>query len=139
MAWAEAYLHTKWHLDAFSRLGTIEMARKLGKGALPLFGEKGSPSNTMSLVPSPTSLLSGILIHPAIFHNRYRPKIGGCVPLWEGSWVSIYHNVARDEAYLRAKFHLHPSNRWSQYTNVTDMTDKTDTETDRQTNRQACL
>jgi len=27
--WAEAYLHTKWHLDAFSRFATIEMGRKL--------------------------------------------------------------------------------------------------------------
>ena len=30
VAWAEAYLHTKWHLDASSRLATIKMGRKLG-------------------------------------------------------------------------------------------------------------
>jgi len=30
VAWAEAYLHTKWHLDASSRLATIDMGRKLG-------------------------------------------------------------------------------------------------------------
>jgi len=35
--WAEAYLHTEWHLEAFSRLVTIEMGRKLGKGASPPF------------------------------------------------------------------------------------------------------
>ena len=35
VAWAEAYLHTKWHLDASSRLATIEMGRKLGRGCAP--------------------------------------------------------------------------------------------------------
>jgi len=35
--WAEAYLHTKWHLDASSRLATVEMGRKLERGLRPLF------------------------------------------------------------------------------------------------------
>ena len=39
VAWAEAYLHTKWHLDASSRLATIKVGRKLGGGLCPLFGE----------------------------------------------------------------------------------------------------
>ena len=43
--------------------------------------------------------------------NRYRPKIGGCVPLGEGELGPNLHNVARAEAYLHAKFHLDPSNR----------------------------
>jgi len=36
VAWAEAYIHIKWHLDPCSRLATIDMSQKLG--ALPLFG-----------------------------------------------------------------------------------------------------
>jgi len=36
--WAEASLHTKWHLDACSRLTTIEMGRKLGRGPAPFLG-----------------------------------------------------------------------------------------------------
>jgi len=36
--WAEAYLHTKWHLDVCSRLATIEMGRKLGGGSVPFLG-----------------------------------------------------------------------------------------------------
>jgi len=36
--WAEAYLHTKWHLDACSHLATIEMDRKLGRGLCPFLG-----------------------------------------------------------------------------------------------------
>jgi len=45
-------------------------------------------------------------------HNRHGPKIGGCAPfLGRGSWIPIWHNVARVEAYLRAKFHLDASNR----------------------------
>jgi len=30
VAWTEAHLHTKWHLDASSCLAVIEMGRKLG-------------------------------------------------------------------------------------------------------------
>ena len=39
MAWAEAYLRTKWHPDPCSRLATTDMGRKLG--AVPLLGELG--------------------------------------------------------------------------------------------------
>ena len=34
-AWAEAYLHTKWYPDTYSRLATIDMGRKVG--AVPPF------------------------------------------------------------------------------------------------------
>ena len=37
VAWAETYLHTKWYLDASSRLATIKMGGKLG--LCPFFGE----------------------------------------------------------------------------------------------------
>jgi len=37
VAWAEAYLHTKWHLDPSSRLATIDMGRKFGS-MLPFGG-----------------------------------------------------------------------------------------------------
>ena len=30
VAWAEAYLHTKWHLSPASRLATTDIGRKLG-------------------------------------------------------------------------------------------------------------
>ena len=33
-----------------------------------------------------------------------------------GSWVPIYHNVARAEAYLRTKWHCDPSNRFARQT-----------------------
>jgi len=35
VAWAEAYLHTKWHLNPCGRLATTDMGRKLG-GCAPL-------------------------------------------------------------------------------------------------------
>jgi len=56
--------------------------------------------------------------------------------LGEGSWVPIKHNVARAEAYLHAKFHLDPSNRLAtvhERYRQTDRTDRTDRQTDRQT------
>jgi len=36
VACAEAYLHTKWHLDPSSRLATTDVGRKLGEGFAPL-------------------------------------------------------------------------------------------------------
>ena len=62
---AEAYLHTKWHLDTSSRLSTIKMSRK--RGALPPSGRRGagSPSSTMWPGPRPTSMPSAIYIDPS--------------------------------------------------------------------------
>ena len=62
VAWAKAYLHTKWHLDASSRLATIKMGRKLVDSASLLGRGAGSPSSTMWPRPRPTSMLSTILI-----------------------------------------------------------------------------
>jgi len=67
VALAEAYLHSKWHLDLASRLAATEMGRKLG-GLRPLFwGTAGSPSNTKLPGPRPTSIPSGILICPTVW------------------------------------------------------------------------
>jgi len=38
VAWAEAYLHTKWHLDPSSRLATTDMGQKLE--VCPLLGRE---------------------------------------------------------------------------------------------------
>ena len=77
VAWAEVHFRTKWHLDPSSRLATTDTGRKLG--APPPFGEEGaeSPSNTMPLGLRPTSLPSGILIHPATWPQKIGPKIDG--------------------------------------------------------------
>jgi len=47
------------------RLATIGMGRKSGWAAVSVGA--GSPSNTMLPGPRPTSLPSGILIHPTIW------------------------------------------------------------------------
>ena len=54
-----------------------------------------------------------MLIHAAIWPQQiWAENCVGAVPLWgRGSWVPIQHNVARAEAYQRAKFHLDPSSR----------------------------
>ena len=51
-----------------NRLATIDMGRKVGVGAAVSLsvGEVGSPSNTMGPGPRPTSVPSGILIHPTV-------------------------------------------------------------------------
>jgi len=89
VACAEDYLHTKWYLDASSRLATTDISQKLG--AVPLFGGGArSPSSTMWPAPRPTFIPSGISIHPAVWPQGHGPKTGGCAPFWgRGSWVPI--------------------------------------------------
>ena len=41
MAWAEAYLLTKWYLDPSSRLATTDMGRKLAGDCALSLGELG--------------------------------------------------------------------------------------------------
>ena len=67
VAWAEAYLRNKWHLDPSSHLATIDMCLKLGCFALFLGRGAGSPSNTMWPGLRPTCMPSFILIHPTVW------------------------------------------------------------------------
>jgi len=51
VAWAEAYLHTKWRLSPSSRLGTTNIGRKFGGGCAPLGeGELGPQLTQIRLV-----------------------------------------------------------------------------------------
>jgi len=66
-------------------LATIDMGRKWGL-CPPFFagGGAGSPSNTRTPWPRPTSYqVASSSIQP-FGHNRNRPKIGGCAPFLEG-------------------------------------------------------
>jgi len=86
---AEVYLHTKWDLDPSSRLATTNMGRKLGVLAVLLFG--GSPSNRMWPGRSPTSVPSGILIHPAVWLQYMGRKVRDAVPPFFG-WGAGSHS-----------------------------------------------
>jgi len=90
VAWTEAHLHAKCHLDPSSRLATIDIGRKLG-GSVPfLGGGAGCPCNTKSPGPMPISIPSGILIHPTIWPQQIWAENWRTVPVWRrGSWVSI--------------------------------------------------
>jgi len=65
VAWAEAYLHTKWHLDPCSRLATVDMGRKLG--AVPLGDGDLGLHLTLWPGPRPTCMPSFILICPTVW------------------------------------------------------------------------
>jgi len=133
VAWAEDYLHTKWHLDPSSRLATIDMGRKLA-GLCPLLprGLGLHHSNTMSFVLRPTFLPSSILLHPAIWPPHiYGPKIGGCAPLGRGNGSPSNAMWPGPRPSCMPSFILIHLTVWPQYTNVTDRQDGTD-RTDRQ-------
>ena len=85
MAWAEVYFRTKWHLHPSSRFDTIDMGQFGGGWVCPFFlGVAGSPSNTKSPGPRPTSIPSGILVHPAVWPQRTLAENLGLCPLGEG-------------------------------------------------------
>jgi len=109
VAWAEAYLRTKWQVEPSCRLATIDMSRKVW-GCTPPFLERGARSscNTKSPGLSTTSIPSGILIHPSVWPQQICAENGR-----RSSWVRIQHKVARAEVYLHAKFHFDPSSRLS--------------------------
>jgi len=85
VARAEAYLHTKWHLDPSSRLATTDIGRKLG--AVPPFWRKGELGPHLAqcgmgqgLPPYQVAFWS---IQP-FGHNRHGSKIffvEGAVPI----------------------------------------------------------
>ena len=76
MAWAEVYFRISSGIfHPSSPLATIDMSRKLG--AVPFLGGAGSPANTKSPGSRPTTILSGILVHPAVWPQRTWTENGG--------------------------------------------------------------
>jgi len=95
VAWAEACLHTKWHLDASCRLATIKMGRKFG-GSAPFWGEElGSQlaQSGLDQGPPPCQVTSGP-IQP-FGYNKHRPKIGDGAPphFWKGGGAGFPSNT----------------------------------------------
>jgi len=71
---------TKWHFDPSSHLATVVNGRKLGGCCAP-YGGAGFPSNTMGSSAWSTSILNGILIHPAIWPQyTWAKKWGAAEP-----------------------------------------------------------
>jgi len=83
-------LRTKWYVDPSSRLATIDVGRKLGKGLRPLFGE-----GELSLHLTQCSLGRAFLRtkwHLDPFgRNSHGPKIGRLRPLLGRGWVPNPH------------------------------------------------
>jgi len=87
--WTEVYRRTKWHLDTSSRLTTIDIARKMGRGGgyAPFLGSgAGSSSHTKSPGLRPTSTPSGILIRSAVWPQQTLAETWGrgSAPFFEG-------------------------------------------------------
>jgi len=113
MAWAEAYLHTKWHLDPFNSLATIHQRyRQTGQtdrsgqtdNGLIAQGEpfyKRLPPKTydnrteLTILDAATkqNKSSAVAEMGDRGHNRHGPKRGGCAPFAE-SWDPVQYNVA---------------------------------------------
>jgi len=88
VAWAEAYVHTNWHLHRISRLDATDMGQN-GSCAPSFLGRGLVTSNTVWPGPMPTSVLSGILIHPAGWPQYISRKVGGAAVLLFGADGSL--------------------------------------------------
>ena len=135
VAWAEVYLRTKWHRGPSSRLATTEIGRKLGELCPFRGGGAGSTSNTKSPGRKPTSIPSGILIHPAIRPQQIWAENWWTVPLWgrgAGSPSNRICGQVRGPTRVPSVIVICPT-VWPQYANLTDRGDR---QTDRQTDRQ---
>jgi len=81
VAWAEAYLHTKWHLSPSSRLATTDIGQKLG-GLCPFRGGELGPHLTQCRVVRGLPKYQVASMQP-FGHDRRGPKIGGSDPFRE--------------------------------------------------------
>ena len=75
VAYAKVYIPTKWHLDPSSPLAATDMGRKLG-GLWQFLGELG-PHLAQLPGPKPTSIPSGILIHPVVWPQQTWAAVRG--------------------------------------------------------------
>jgi len=135
VAWAEAYIFTKWHLDPFNRLATSDMDRKLG---VPPFCSGLGPHLVQFGLGRclPPHQVASWSIQP-FDHNRHGPKIGGLCPFGGGELGPNLTQCGqgRGLAACQVFILIHPT-AWSQYTKVTDRIGQTDRQTDRQANKQ---
>ena len=105
------------------RLATIDMGRKAGGGLLCHFfrgGGAGFPCNTMWPGLRPTPVPSGILIHAAIWPQKYRPKIGAVPLRGRRSWSPSNTICLGSRPTCVLIFILIHPTVWPQCTNVTD-------------------
>jgi len=102
-------------------------AENWGGGLRPLSGEgAGSPSNTKSPRPSPSSISSGILIHAAIWPQQIWAENWGLHPPFGGGGNGSPSNTMwpAPRPTCTPSFILIRPTVWPQCTNVTDRTDR---------------
>jgi len=101
--------------------------------AVPLWvREAGSPFNTIWGRPRPTCVPSFILIHPAVWHNRHRPRIVRtqakqvllCPFPWRAGSPSNTMCLGPRPTSMPCFTSIRPT-VWPQYNNVTDKTGQT--------------
>jgi len=112
VACAEVYFGNKWHLHPSSHLAKIDMGQKLDGGGCALFsGGSSVPSNTKSPGLRPTSIPSGILMHPAVWPQYKWAENWGrlCPPPFWGEELGPH--LAQCGVDIHAKCHLDPSSR----------------------------
>ena len=125
MAWTEVYFRTKWRLNPSSRLATIDMGQKLGGGSAPFLGGGSvSPSNTMSPGARPTSVPSGILIHPVVWRQQTWAENWGLCPFGAGPGSPPNTVWPGPRPTSMSSFILIHPTVWPQYTNVTERQDR---------------
>ena len=80
-------------------------------------GAAGSPSNTMSSGPRPTSMQSGTLVHPAIWPQLTCAKSWGCAPFGQGDMSPYLTQCCLGRGLPLYKWYRDANSHWA----TTDM------------------
>jgi len=122
-------IYAKCHLDPSIRLATINVSKIWG--FTPFWGARaGSPSNTKLPGLRPICIPSGILIHAAIWPQQIWVENWGLCPFGGGGAGTPSNTVwPSPRPTCLSSFILIHSTVWPQYTNVTNVTERTDRQT----------
>ena len=89
-AWAEAYLHSKWHLDPSNRLATTDMGQNVG-AAVPLLGrELGAHLTQFVARAKRTSMPNFVMIQPTVW-----PQYTKVTDRWTGTDRQCFDSIGQ--------------------------------------------
>jgi len=126
VAWVEAYLRTKWHLNPSSRSATTEMGRKLGRLLSSFLGEDVTGSNRHNVAWSEAYLRTKWHLDPSsrLATTDMGQKLGGGCALFGGAGSPSNTMWPGPRPITVPSFILIHPTVWPQYTNVRDRTDR---------------
>jgi len=90
VAWAEAYLCTKWHLDPSNRLATTDMGQNVGAAVQLLGRELGAHLTQFVARAKRTSMPNFVMIQPTVW-----PQYTKVTDRWTGTDRQCFDSIGQ--------------------------------------------